>query len=326
MSTPQGPFPPLEPEERKPVEQSLEPEQLQHGQEMAPPPLSEPSPLLFRHYEMPESHEETRIPNMGHVGILALIALCGLFGASLAARAALEMHLFGVKTLAQATNEIHYTLGTEAIFYGLTFVVSLLIFPLIWQKGFFAGVQWRGRTALALRGRLVSAAVICFLLALVNGLLIPGPENAPIDRLFRAPGAAWLLFAFGVTLAPFFEELAFRGFLLPALCTAFDWTVERWQGVLSRPPDENEHPQWSQAAMGVASVITSILFALLHGDQTGYAWGPFLLLVCVSLVLCWARLGTKSLAASVLVHASYNFILFSFMFLGTSGFRHLDKM
>ena len=78
--------------------------------------------------------------------------------------------------------------------------------------------------------------------------------------------------------------------------------------------------------MGAASVVTSLLFALLHGDQTGYSLGPFLLLVCVSLVLSWARLGTRSLAASVVVHACYNFILFSFMFLGTSGFRHLDRM
>jgi hypothetical protein len=50
------------------------------------------------------------------------------------------------------------------------------------------------------------------------------------------------------------------------------------------------------------------------------------LLVCVSLVLCWARLSTRSLAASVLVHASYNFLLFSLMLLGTGGFKHLDKM
>jgi hypothetical protein len=34
----------------------------------------------------------------------------------------------------------------------------------------------------------------------------------------------------------------------------------------------------------------------------------------------------RSLAASVLVHASYNFLLFSLMLLGTSGFQHLDKM
>jgi len=64
----------------------------------------------------------------------------------------------------------------------------------------------------------------------------------------------------------------------------------------------------------------------MHAEQTGYSLGPFLLLIAVSLVLCATRLSTRSLAASVLVHASYNFLLFSIMFLGTSGFQHLDKL
>jgi membrane protease YdiL (CAAX protease family) len=78
--------------------------------------------------------------------------------------------------------------------------------------------------------------------------------------------------------------------------------------------------------MCLASAVTSVVFALMHADQTGYSLGPFLLLLCVSLVLCWARLSTRSLAASVLVHACYNFMLFSLMLLGTSGFKHLEKM
>ena len=41
--------------------------------------------------------------------------------------------------------------------------------------------------------------------------------------------------------------------------------------------------------------------------------------------LCLA-LAVRSLAASVVVHSSYNLLLFSLMFLGTGGFRHLDKM
>jgi hypothetical protein len=64
----------------------------------------------------------------------------------------------------------------------------------------------------------------------------------------------------------------------------------------------------------------------MHAEQTARALGPFLLLVTVSLVLCWVRLSARSLAASVLVHASYNLLLFSLMLLGTGGFRHLDKL
>jgi hypothetical protein len=78
--------------------------------------------------------------------------------------------------------------------------------------------------------------------------------------------------------------------------------------------------------MVVGSILTSVPFAWMHAEQTGNSLGPLLLLYSVSLVLCWTRLTTRSLAASVLVHASYNLLLFSLMLLGTSGFQHLDKM
>ena len=284
------------------------------------------TPFLFREHWAEPAPPQERIPNFGHLSILILLALAGLLGAGLLARLALNYHLFGVTTLHQAASEIHFTLGTQGVFYVLTFMGCLIIFPLLWHKGFFAGLQWRASVALHCRGRLISAAVICFVLALINGYLLPGPSDTPIDRIFRLPGAAWMLFAFGVTLAPFFEEIAFRGFVLPALSTAFDWMAEKSEGAPPHPVDENGHPQWSMPAMIIAAIITSILFAFMHADQTGYSIGPFLLLVCVSLVLCWARLSTRSLAASVLVHASYNFLLFSMMFLGTGGFRHLDNM
>jgi membrane protease YdiL (CAAX protease family) len=294
------------------------------AQALIQPPYAEP--LLFQSWTQPEIHPPARIPHLGHLCILALLTIPALLGASLLIRSALYFHLYGISTLQQAITDIHYTLGSMAALYIVTFLASVLIFPLFWHKSFFDGLQWRGATALKLRRRLFIAAFICFLLALVNGLLMPGPENTPIDKLFRIPGAAWLLFAFGVTFAPFFEEIIFRGFLLPALCTAWDWAIEQSTGKAALPLDENGHPQWSIFAMAVGSVLTSVPFALMHAEQTAHALGPFLLLVCVSLVLCWARLSTRSLAASVLVHASYNFMLFALILLGTEGFRHLDKM
>jgi membrane protease YdiL (CAAX protease family) len=292
----------------------------------ATPLFTDGSAPLFQQFAAPAFPPQQRIPNFGHVGLLCLIALCGLFCATLVARLAVHFHLFGVTTISQATTEIHYTLGTEGVFYILTFAGCLLIFPILWHKGLLEGLHWQGSMAFRRSGYLVSAAVACFLLALVNGMVMPGPVDAPIDRIFRAPGAAWMLFAFGITLAPFFEEIAFRGFLLPSLCTSFDWLSEKASDESPRPLDEDGHPQWSMPAMLVASIVTSILFAFMHADQTGYSLGPFLLLICVSLVLCWARLSTRSLAASVLVHACYNFLLFSLMFFGTGGFRHLDRM
>src|ERR1035437_5137888 len=120
--------------------------------------------------------------------------------------------------------------------------------------------------------------------------------------------------------------MAFRGFPLPALATACDWVGERFTRKRPRPLDGDGHPQWSIPAMGIASILTSLPFALIHGEQTGKSLGPFLLLVVVSLVLCAVRLKTRSLAASTLVHACYNFILFSTALISSGGFRHLDKL
>jgi membrane protease YdiL (CAAX protease family) len=290
------------------------------------PQNDDDAPLLFQSFTRLIAPPQERIPHMGHIGILMLLALGCLAVAALLARAAVSYHFFGVTTLTEAATEIHYTLGTEAVFYLLTLCCSVLLFPLLWHRSFFAALQWHAEHARRYAGYLLGAAGVCFVLAMFDGMFLPGPADAPIDRIFRTPGAAWILFAFGVTLAPFFEELAFRGFLLPALSTAFDWIAEKVTGEPPHPLDEYGHPQWSMPAMVVASVIASLLFAALHADQTGYSLGPFLLLVLVSLVLCAVRLALRSLAASVLVHATYNFLLFSFMFFGTSGFRHLENM
>jgi membrane protease YdiL (CAAX protease family) len=290
------------------------------------PATSDSEPLLFQSWAQPEPYSPERIPNLAHLSVLIILLLTAWLGAGLLTMAAIHFHLFGIATEQMAKNDIRYTLGGEVILYLIAFGCCLPIFPVLWQKGFFAGIQWNLRTAIVLRQRLFGAAFLCFLLAMVSGMLMPGPDNAPIDKVFKAPGAPWLLFGFGVTFAPFFEELVFRGFLLPALCTAYDWTAEKIAHRPASPLDWNGHPQWSLRAMLAASVLTSIPFALLHAEQTGHSLGPFLLLVCVSMVLCWVRLSTRSLAASVTVHACYNLLIFSLMLLGTEGFKHLDKM
>jgi len=282
----------------------------------------DPRPL-FEYYLRPL---QERIPHLGHVALLGLLAVSGLAIVAILAQIAVMRHLFGVKSLMDAASNVRYLLGTQALLYLFTFAGSLIVFPLIWHKGFFAGLQWRASRALQNTGALIGAAGLCFVLAMLDGYFFPGPKDAPIDRIFRMPGAAWILFVFGVTFAPFFEEIAFRGFLLPALATASDWVGEKTAHKARRPLDLNGHPQWSLPAMAIGSLITSILFAFMHADQTSYSLGPFVLLIVVSLVLCFVRLRLRSLAASVLLHASYNFLLFSFMLIGTSGFRHLDKM
>jgi membrane protease YdiL (CAAX protease family) len=267
-----------------------------------------------------------RVPHFGHFCILVVVVLFALFSVGMLTHFVLQAHLFGIATTQQASANVRFMLATQGVLYMITLAISLVVFPLVWGKSLLAGVHWNAPTAFRFRKRLLGAAFLCFLLAIANGLLLPGPTDAPIDKIFRTPGVAWMLFAFGVTFAPFFEEMAFRGFLLPTLCTAIDWFGEMNSGRLPLRPCHNGHPRWSMPAMVASSILTSIPFALIHAEQTAYSIGPFLLLMAVSLVLCWVRLSTRSLAASVLVHASYNFMIFSLMLIGTGGFQHLDKM
>ncbi len=267
-----------------------------------------------------------RIPHFGHVLVLLVLAVIGWLIAGLIGLLGIKLHLYGVTTLQQATTDIHYTLGTMALLYLFTFILAWMILPLFWNRSFLAGLQWNGDAWFRYRGRLFAAACVCFVLAMIDQVLLPGPSNAPIDELFKTRTAAWLLFAFGVTVAPLCEEIIFRGFLLPAFSTAYDWTMEKIKGQLPPPLGPLDPPRWSIPAMIVGSVLTSVPFAAMHAEQTGYSLGPFVLLFCVSMVLCLVRLGTRSLACSIFVHASYNFLLFSLMLIGTGGFKHLDKM
>lgn len=305
-----------------------DPEEIAPGELLPPqnflPPDASRSTSFFESY--PQVHRPPRFPNFADCGILLILLICGWIGAGSLVAIALHFHLYGISKISDALTDIHYTLGSEAAWYLFSFAECLLVFPALWHMGFFRGIEWRGRAVLRVRGRLASAVIVCIALAAVDAILLPGPTEAPIDQIFKEPGAAWLLFAFGITLAPFFEEMGFRGFLLPALCTAWDWSMEKIRHLSPPSVDDDGKAQWSLPAMIVGSLLTSIPFALMHAEQTGWSLGPFVLLLCVSLILCWIRLSTRSLAASTVVHACYNLLLFSLMLAGTDGFKHLDKM
>ncbi len=316
-----------EDDSREPV---LLPESESAGVAAAPAfsyiPPANAEPPLFYSYTQPPVRRPVRIPHFGHLLLLSLLLVIAFCILVVILALASHFHLFGLQLSPKSATDLGLNLASESILYLVTFALSLFVFPMIWNESLFAGLEWRGSAALSKFWPLVWTASACFGLAVLDELLMPGPANSPIEKMISSPGAAWVMFAFGVTMAPFFEEMFFRGFLLPALSTACDWASEKKTHKAPRPLDADGHPQWSFPAMAIGSVLTSIPFALLHVDQQGHAVGPFLLLIVVSMVLCTVRLVTRSLAASTLVHACYNFIIFSAAMIGSGGFRHFDKM
>jgi membrane protease YdiL (CAAX protease family) len=120
------------------------------------------------------------------------------------------------------------------------------------------------------------------------------------------------------------EEIAFRGFLLPALATAYDWfTFPRTPAGIDRWQRTTAH---TTPALVIAALLSSIPFAVMHAAQIGYAWGVVGILYGVSLVLSYVRIRMHSVACSALMHATYNFTIFAVMFVASHGFRHLELL
>jgi hypothetical protein len=165
------------------------------------------------------------------------------------------------------------------------------------RPDFLAAIHWNWPSNVAmyvLVGLLLSVALQ--LLA----RLLPIPKELPIDNFFRTPAEAWAVGLLAVLCAPLMEELFFRGFLYPVLARS--------------------------TGMPIAVLLTAVAFALLHGAQLGFSWGPVLVIFLVGIVLTVVRARKNSVAASVLIHMAYNGTITVAMFAATDGFRHLEKL
>ncbi|HUM05294.1 MAG TPA: CPBP family intramembrane glutamic endopeptidase [Terriglobales bacterium] len=186
----------------------------------------------------------------------------------------------------------------QALGYLLVFAYMYAIVTRVRRRpDFLAAIHWNLPRNPAIY---LAAGVLLSIGLQVFAHFLPIPKNLPIDTLFRTSAEAWMLTIFGITLAPLMEELFFRGFLYPVL--------EHYLG------------------FAIAVPFTALGFALLHGSQLKFAWGPLLVIFIVGLVLTIVRARKKSVAASLLIHVGYNTTLSGLIFVATGGFRHLEKL
>jgi membrane protease YdiL (CAAX protease family) len=158
----------------------------------------------------------------------------------------------------------------------------------------------RGPRRAALPGPRLAAVGVCaglatFTAAFVIGYAITAgcrllhheiPEQAIVAEARRAGGAEVLVFALGaVVLAPFAEEVFFRGILLPA----------------------------STRVVGERSALAlqAIAFGLVHLPGSSDAWPLAIALAFVGWCAGFVYLRTGSLAAPMLLHATFNALNFA---------------
>ena len=126
---------------------------------------------------------------------------------------------------------------------------------------------------------LFSAALLTLMLAETHYLL---PEVWLSEQASQARSSQLILLITAVCLAPVFEEVLFRGFLLQAFLL------------------------WAPESRFACTLLTSLLFAAMHTQYVH--WQSIVALTLFSLLLCWARMKSKGLALPVFLHTLNNLI------------------
>jgi len=261
------------------------------------------------------------IPNLGHTVIFGALLIPAFIGGGILAFVLFLIILHPASprlVLDSIAKEIRYAISTQAIVYGVQWALATFVFGLWWGQPMLKGVHWN---AAAARRWLIALCVLGISTGLamtIAGNFVPMPKAPPIlEDLTKSRVGAFMMMAFGITLAPLTEELAFRGFLLPSLINIFRWLERR--GALAES---------AVRAVGIpiSVLVTSFCFAMVHSGQVSHSWGPLLLIGTVSVILCIVRLRADSVAAGVVVHAAYNLTLFTALLVQTGGFRHLEKL
>lgn len=118
------------------------------------------------------------------------------------------------------------------------------------------------------------------LVAMVLSSLFPSTRETPLERILSQGHAIYYFAAFAILIAPFTEELIFRGFLYPIF--------------------ENH------GGRSVAVVMTALIFSGLHVFQLWGSWPAIGLIVGVGFVLSLTRAVTGLLTPCWIVHLAYN--------------------
>ena len=249
---------------------------------------------------VPRDLESPRDPAWNALDLvrLALLALVALFLGVFAVLLLARLWIYPHSSLGELSRIPLVVVAGQALSYLLILgYMYILVTRERHRPDFLAAMHWNWPAYPAFY---VFVGVMLSVALQILASRLPIPKNLPIDTFFRTSAEAWALTIFGVTLAPLMEEFFFRGFLYPVLA----------RGI----------------GLPAAVLFTAVAFALLHGSQLMFSWGPVLVIFLVGMVLTVVRARTNSVSAGLLIHVAYNGTISALMFFATDGFRHLEKL
>jgi len=287
-----------------------------------PPRVYYSSPANGTTYETDTLVLRNRQPNLGYAALL--LAIGGLVLILVSVAVGVFSALTHNQISATSKSVPLLSIMMEALTFSITYGIAYQVFPRMWRRRFGEVIEWNPQAAKQHILPLIATGAALSIVAQALESLLTLPKEMPVDAFFKQPSTLWIIAVFGTFVAPVCEEVFFRGFLLRGFAIFFDWIAV---------PKNDEGRRWWQTtdhlterSLVLSGILTSGLFAAMHAAQLGWAWNAVGVLWVVGGALTWVRLRYNSVAASSLVHAAYNGLLFVLMFFVTDGFRHLDKL
>jgi len=184
-----------------------------------------------------------------------------------------------LRFLVQSPNEGIYLFLFQALLDLLILLFIYFTVTLKYNAPFLKSLKWRPQKELRI-ATYIPAGIGLALAVLGASTLFPNPQESPIEKLLKVPLTAFLFATLGVLVAPFVEEVIFRGFLYPV--------VERRLGTTS------------------AVVVTAMLFSGVHVSQLWGSWPAIILITVVGFTLSSVRARTDALLPGFIIHLAYN--------------------
>ncbi len=167
-------------------------------------------------------------------------------------------------------------LPTNLAMYFFLLVILKFVFSSRYGKPVLRSLGWRMTRPGVLAYAVLGGVALPFIISAIGNLLHTPKISTPMDEIPNSIPLAIM----AITLAPFFEELFFRGFLQPLLTRTF--------GIL----------------FGI--LLTAALFGSLHAVEYSFVWQYVVAIGLVGVALGFVRAWTNSIIPTTIMHGCFN--------------------
>jgi CAAX protease family protein len=260
------------------------------SQEPEPSALSSPPPAPQRGWKPVDLLLFIGIAAAAFIGanLIAVLAYVGM-------QVALDVHI----STQNLQKDPLFAMALQLLIYSLLLLGLYAQVVFGQHRPFLEALKWRPSTGLAKFEFLFSGMLLAIAVQFMPAFL-PETKTFPLEEYFTSASAAYAAGAFAIIVAPFVEEVVFRGVLFGIFETSLGLTA--------------------------AIILSALLFAGLHVAEYWGAWHHLLMICIVAFVLSLARGLTGSFATSYFLHLAYNSTIMALLYLQTDHFRQIHGL